>query len=419
MTRTNNFAFNIIDFDKIPWSDDEHENWYLADAVFARFIAISNIKGIWKNATAVVAGDKYVDSTTSVIYTVLTDHVTASTGTFADDRAGAANDYWEVFSEVELSKSWATFLGGLVNAEDYSSKAYAIGTATELSAGSAKRWATEVEDTPVLGSFYSALHYAAKAATSASAAAASETIADAAATQTALDVITTNADVVSTNADAVTCTTKASEASTSASNAATSETNAATSEANAAATLANALTKANNLSDVNNATTARSNLGLVIGTDVLAPNGDGSGLTGITGGGPSLGTNSVIRTNAKNIIEDITLSDHSTTFTADAGADTLSVGTDNDYANEDTVYLTTTGTLPAGLSTLTQYYVVNVAAATLQLSATNGGAAINITDAGSGTHTIYQAINGSSVGPITVESGHTVTIPEGSTWSIV
>lgn len=53
------------------------------------------------------------------------------------------------------------------------------------------------------------------------------------------------------------------------------------------------------------AATARATLGLAIGIDVLSPTGDGSGLTGIAGGGPSLGTDSVIRTNAQTISEDI------------------------------------------------------------------------------------------------------------------
>lgn len=138
-----------------------------------------------------------------------------------------------------------------------------------------------------------------------------------------------------------------------------------------------------------------------------------------TGGGPSVGINGIIRTNANNITEDITLADHSVTFTADAGADTISVGTDDDYANGDTVYLTTTGTLPAGLALLTKYYVVGVAAGTLQLSATFGGSAIDITDTGTGTHSVYQAINGITAGTVTIETGFTVTVPEGSEWSIV
>lgn len=44
---------------------------------------------------------------------------------------------------------------------------------------------------------------------------------------------------------------------------------------------ASLLTKAGNLSGLASAATARSNLGLVIGTDVLAPNGNGTSLTGI------------------------------------------------------------------------------------------------------------------------------------------
>lgn len=41
------------------------------------------------------------------------------------------------------------------------------------------------------------------------------------------------------------------------------------------------LVTTNNLSDINNATTARQNLGLVIGTNVLAPNGSAASLTSI------------------------------------------------------------------------------------------------------------------------------------------
>ncbi len=53
--------------------------------------------------------------------------------------------------------------------------------------------------------------------------------------------------------------------------------------------------------------------------------------------------------------------------------------------------MTTTGTLPSGLSTGTTYYCVNVSTTTCNLSLTSGGAAINTTTAGSGTHTAVHA----------------------------
>lgn len=139
------------------------------------------------------------------------------------------------------------------------------------------------------------------------------------------------------------------------------------------------------------------------------------------GGGPNLGALAIIRINATNIQENIDVWDLNTVVTADTGADTLSVGTgaENDlYANGNTVQIETTGTAPAGLAIETTYFVVGVTTSTLQLALTFGGSAINITSTGTGTHTLYKLANGSTVGPVTIESGSTVTVKSGCTWSI-
>lgn len=75
------------------------------------------------------------------------------------------------------------------------------------------------------------------------------------------------------------------------------------------------------------------------------------------------------------------------TFTATTATDLLTAD-DNQLIDGRRVRLTTTGTLPAGLSTGTDYYVVNRDGDDFQLATTVGGDAIDITDTGSGTHTI-------------------------------
>jgi hypothetical protein len=54
----------------------------------------------------------------------------------------------------------------------------------------------------------------------------------------------------------------------------------------------------------------------------------------------------------------------------------------------DRLTLTTSGALPTGLSTGTTYYVINSATNTFNVSLTSGGAAVNTTGAGSGTHSM-------------------------------
>lgn len=88
-----------------------------------------------------------------------------------------------------------------------------------------------------------------------------------------------------------------------------------------------------------------------------------------------------------------------TPFTADPGTDVFtSVG--HGLVAGDAVNLTTTGTLPAPLTTSTTsttgvvtetiYWVINVATDTFQLSASPGGSAVNVTSAGTGTHSFQK-----------------------------
>lgn len=86
----------------------------------------------------------------------------------------------------------------------------------------------------------------------------------------------------------------------------------------------------------------------------------------------------------------------SDTFTADAGTDictyTSTANFPSNILTGTRVRLTTTTTLPAGLSLATDYYVIKVTDSTFKLATSYAnavaGTAINITDAGTGTHTI-------------------------------
>ena len=75
------------------------------------------------------------------------------------------------------------------------------------------------------------------------------------------------------------------------------------------------------------------------------------------------------------------------TFTADATANTLTLGSGGTIPTNGRVTLSTTGTLPAGL-VAGNYYVVSSAGSVIQLGTTLGGAAVDFSDAGTGTHSL-------------------------------
>ena len=103
MTVTPNYNFKLIDFDSIPWHEDEHDNWRIVDAVFSNFIVVTNLKGVWQNALAVSVAEKYVDPDLGTIWEVVTAHTTPSTGTFAADRTASASR-WSAFTVQVTSR---------------------------------------------------------------------------------------------------------------------------------------------------------------------------------------------------------------------------------------------------------------------------------------------------------------------------
>jgi hypothetical protein len=120
----------------------------------------------------------------------------ATSATAADASATAAA------ASAALAAEWATKTTGQVASTDYAAKAWAIGgtgVTDTATAGAAKEWATAAEDDLVDGSEYSAKHYSAKSATSATNAAASETAALAAAqgwaAVTSVTAATTNIEI--------------------------------------------------------------------------------------------------------------------------------------------------------------------------------------------------------------------------------
>lgn len=85
------------------------------------------------------------------------------------------------------------------------------------------------------------------------------------------------------------------------------------------------------------------------------------------------------------------LADFTTNFGADANQlNIVMISGENNspFDDDEIVQAETTGTLPAPLVINTDYYIVNRTNTTVELSATEGGAPINLTSNGTGTHAI-------------------------------
>ncbi|TFH85273.1 hypothetical protein EQG41_18340 [Billgrantia azerbaijanica] len=153
----------------------------------------------------------------------------SSASSASTSASNAATSETNASGSATTSTNYATKTDGFASGTDNSSKSWAVGGTGDgnPTAGSAKDWATKAEDSLVDGSGYSAKHHAAKASASASAAATSE--ANAANSASSASTSASNAATSETNAAS-----SASAASTSETNAANSASAASTSESNAA-----------------------------------------------------------------------------------------------------------------------------------------------------------------------------------------
>lgn len=101
---------------------------------------------------------------------------------------------------------------------------------------------------------------------------------------------------------------------------------------------------------------------------------------------------------------------YTTTFTADAGTDVLTVAANNSLYTGEPVTVSTTGGLPGGLAAVTTYYVIRTASTTLRLATSlanaHAGTYIDITSTGTGVHTMTMAMTSRGLGEHLGEESH-------------
>ena len=229
----------------------------------------------------------------------------------------------------------------------------------------------------------------------------------------------------------------------------------------AALTAASFLTVSNNLSDLANTSTARTNLGLAIGTDVQAYDAELAALAGLTSAankgiqftGSGTAATYDLTTAGKALLDDVdataqrttlglgTLAVISPTGTADA---TTFLRGDNSYAvvsvtptavsdqaNSSTGYFDlpagTTGQRPGSPTSGNIRYNTSTggfegyttAWGSIGGGASAGGAIYENTTTISANYTLTTSTNGFSVGPITIASSYAVTVPSGARWVVL
>ena len=114
---TAKYRFKLVDFDSSPWHEDEYDNWRVLDAALFAFLGTTGIVGQWANSTAYTVGQRVVDGDDGFIYECLVGHTSAASGTFSADRT-ANPTYWSLVTNAPRNRgAWVT--STLYNVNDY------------------------------------------------------------------------------------------------------------------------------------------------------------------------------------------------------------------------------------------------------------------------------------------------------------
>ena len=133
-TRTSNFLFPIPDVDEKPWQDLYSEFVKSVDALFARFTVVNDYVGVWDNAVLFSVDEVALDLDDATMYKCLVKHTSAlGTTTFAEDRA-ANTTYWESVTVQETFQGeWAAGTSYTVRDFAVASGKYAVALVTHTS----------------------------------------------------------------------------------------------------------------------------------------------------------------------------------------------------------------------------------------------------------------------------------------------